>query len=83
MSFTRAADALGVTASAVSVQIRTLEEYLARPLFRRNGREVHVTIFSGTDALIDGAKTLFQLALQRVEMVLNGLGQECYTRLRK
>jgi LysR family glycine cleavage system transcriptional activator len=43
LSFTRAADALGVTASAVSVQIRTLEEYLARPLFRRNGREVHVT----------------------------------------
>ncbi|HTC43741.1 MAG TPA: LysR substrate-binding domain-containing protein [Steroidobacteraceae bacterium] len=43
LSFTRAADALGVTASAVSVQIRALEEYLARPLFRRNGREVHVT----------------------------------------
>jgi LysR family glycine cleavage system transcriptional activator len=43
LSFTRAADALGVTASAVSVQIRTLEEYLARPLFRRNGREVHVS----------------------------------------
>jgi LysR family glycine cleavage system transcriptional activator len=43
LSFTRAADALGVTASAVSVQIRTLEEYLAHPLFRRNGREVHVT----------------------------------------
>jgi LysR family glycine cleavage system transcriptional activator len=44
LSFTRAADALGVTASAVSVQIRSLEEYLARPLFRRNGREVHVTV---------------------------------------
>jgi LysR family glycine cleavage system transcriptional activator len=43
LSFTRAADALGVTASAVSIQIRSLEEYLARPLFRRNGREVHVT----------------------------------------
>lgn len=43
LNFTRAADALGVTASAVSVQIRTLEEYLSQPLFRRNGREVHVT----------------------------------------
>lgn len=43
LSFTRAADALGVTASAVSVQIRSLEEYLARPLFRRNGREVRLT----------------------------------------
>jgi len=43
LSFTRAADALGVTASAVSLQIRALEEYLARPLFRRNGREVRIT----------------------------------------
>jgi LysR family transcriptional regulator, glycine cleavage system transcriptional activator len=43
LSFTRAADALGVTASAVSVQVRSLEEYLSRPLFRRNGHEVHVT----------------------------------------
>ena len=43
MSFTRAADALGVTASAASLQIRSLEEYLARPLFRRNGRQVRLT----------------------------------------
>jgi LysR family transcriptional regulator, glycine cleavage system transcriptional activator len=43
LSFIRAADALGVTASAVSVQIRALEEYLGRPLLRRNGREVRVT----------------------------------------
>ena len=43
LSFTRAADSLGVTASAASLQIRTLEEYLARPLFRRNGREVRLT----------------------------------------
>jgi LysR family glycine cleavage system transcriptional activator len=43
LSFTRAADALGVTASAASVQIRALEEYLARPLFRRTGREVRLT----------------------------------------
>lgn len=43
LSFTRAADALGVTASAASLQIRSLEEYLARPLFRRNGRQVVLT----------------------------------------
>ncbi len=43
LNFTRAADALGVTASAASLQIRTLEEYLARSLFRRNGRQVHLT----------------------------------------
>ena len=43
LNFTRAADALGVTASAASLQIRALEEYLSRPLFRRNGREVNLT----------------------------------------
>jgi len=43
LNFTRAADALGVTVSAASLQIRALEEYLSRPLFRRNGRQVHLT----------------------------------------
>ena len=43
LNFTRAADALGVTASAASLQIRALEEYLSRPLFRRSGRAVHLT----------------------------------------
>lgn len=43
LSFSRAADALGVTASAASLQIRALEEYLARPLFRRDGRQVLLT----------------------------------------
>jgi LysR family glycine cleavage system transcriptional activator len=32
-----------VTASAASLQIRSLEEYLGRPLFRRNGRQVVLT----------------------------------------
>ena len=43
LSFTRAADALGVSASAASLQIRALEEYLGRPLFRRDGRLVRLT----------------------------------------
>jgi LysR family glycine cleavage system transcriptional activator len=48
LSFTRAADALGVTASAASLQIRALEEYLSRPLFRRNGRQVLLTTEGAT-----------------------------------
>ena len=44
LNFSRAADALGVTTSAASVQVRALEEYLNQPLFRRNGREVRLTI---------------------------------------
>jgi LysR family glycine cleavage system transcriptional activator len=43
LNFTRAAEALGVTASAASLQIRALEEYLGRSLLRRDGRHVGLT----------------------------------------
>jgi LysR family glycine cleavage system transcriptional activator len=43
LSVSRAADALGVTPSAVSMQIRTLEEYLQLPLLRRRGRRIELT----------------------------------------
>lgn len=43
LSFTRAADTLGITAGAVSMQIRSLEEYLKAPLFLRRGRVVQLT----------------------------------------
>jgi LysR family glycine cleavage system transcriptional activator len=43
LSFTRAASALGITAGAVSMQIRSLEEYLGATLFNRSGRIVELT----------------------------------------
>jgi LysR family glycine cleavage system transcriptional activator len=43
LSFSRAAQELHVTASAVSHQIRTLEEYLGIPLLRRNGSHIELT----------------------------------------
>jgi LysR family transcriptional regulator, glycine cleavage system transcriptional activator len=43
LSFSQAADALGVSAAAVSMQIRALEEYLGSPLFHRRGRLVQLT----------------------------------------
>jgi LysR family glycine cleavage system transcriptional activator len=43
LSFTRAASALGITAGAVSMQIRSLEEYLRASLFNRSGRVVQLT----------------------------------------
>ena len=43
LSFTRAASALGITAGAVSMQIRSLEEYLRATLFQRGGRVVQLT----------------------------------------
>jgi LysR family transcriptional regulator, glycine cleavage system transcriptional activator len=42
-SFTRGADALGVTAAAASMQIQSLEDYLQVPLLRRDGRQVELT----------------------------------------
>ncbi len=42
-SFTRAADALGMTTSAVSVHVQALEDYLRTPVFRRDGRQVVLT----------------------------------------
>ena len=43
LSFSRAANTLGVSIGAVSMQIRALEEYLSAPLFRRRGRVVQLT----------------------------------------
>lgn len=42
-SFTRAAASLGVTVSAVSMQVQALETYLGVPLFRRQGRSVQLS----------------------------------------
>jgi LysR family transcriptional regulator, glycine cleavage system transcriptional activator len=43
LSFSRAAQELGVTAAAVSMQIRALEEYLRMPLFVRHGHAMQLT----------------------------------------
>lgn len=43
LSVSRAADSLGVTASAVSMQLKALEDYLQLPLLRRRGRNLVLT----------------------------------------
>lgn len=43
MSFAEAAESLHVTPAAVSMQVRTLEDYLRVPLFRRKGRSIELT----------------------------------------
>ena len=70
LSFTRAADALGVTASAASLQIRSLEEYLARPLFRRNGRQVLLT--AEAEALLPRVRQ----ALEQLERAVDDARRE-------
>src|ERR1700682_6518714 len=43
LSFAEAADSLHVTPAAVSMQVKTLEDYLQVPLFRRSGRSIELT----------------------------------------
>jgi LysR family transcriptional regulator, glycine cleavage system transcriptional activator len=43
MSFTRAAEELGMTQAAVSYQIKALEDRLGQPVFERRGREIALT----------------------------------------
>src|SRR5262245_48406973 len=43
LSFQEAAEALHVTPAAVSMQIKSLEDYVQTPLFRRSGRKIELT----------------------------------------
>lgn len=58
MSFAKAAEELSVTPAALSFQIKSLEEHLGAPLFRRLNRAVELTE-AGT-ALAPGAEDGFQ-----------------------
>lgn len=68
-SFSRAADALNVTQSAVSRQIQKLEAELGQPLFARNGprlaltdvgREYHAVVQQGLGVIKRGTQRLFR-----------------------
>jgi DNA-binding transcriptional LysR family regulator len=58
-SFTRAADRLGLTQSAVSGHVRRLEEQAGRPLFVRNTRSVALT--PDGETLLGYARAILQL----------------------
>lgn len=58
MSFAKAADELNVTPAALSFQIKSLEEHLSAPLFRRLNRAVELT--EAGRALAPGASDGFQ-----------------------
>lgn len=56
-SVTQAADELRVSHSAVSQQVRSLEDYFGQSLFHRNGRRVEPT--EAAKALLDEVRTAF------------------------
>lgn len=58
MSFTRAAEELHVTQTAISHQIRRLEEQLGLPLFRRQGRAIALT--AEAEAYLPAVRAAFE-----------------------
>jgi LysR family glycine cleavage system transcriptional activator len=70
LSFADAAEALHVTPAAVSMQIKTLEDYLQVPLFRRSGRKVELT--AEGEELLPGIRR----GLDELEAALNQLRKD-------
>jgi LysR family glycine cleavage system transcriptional activator len=77
LSFAEAAESLHVTPAAVSMQVKTLEDYLQVPLFRRAGRSIELTP-EGTQllpgirrGLTDLQSALHQLRQSRCAGTLN------------
>lgn len=59
-SFSRAAEELNITQSAISHQVRVLEDHLEQPLFRRIGRRIEL-VDAGRDFLITAQSALEEL----------------------
>ena len=58
-SFTRAADRVNKTQSAVSMHVRRLEERLARPLFVKQGRGTRLS--PDGERLVEHARRMLQV----------------------
>lgn len=65
--FTRAADDLAITQSAVSHQIRTLEEFLGAPLFHRRNPGIELT--GDGRLLLDAVRTGMDLILRASDRI--------------
>lgn len=63
-SFTRAADAVFKTQSAVSMQIKRLEERIGRPIFLRDGRGAKLT--EDGERLLDYARRIVHISREAV-----------------
>ena len=66
-SLTRAASRLNVSASSLSVQIKSLEDQLGHDLFKRHGRSMQLTE-AGVIAL-DYANSVFKLGDEFISMM--------------
>src|SRR5919205_4556551 len=78
-SFSQAAERLGVSQPAVSLQIRSLEQRLGRQLLDRSGRRVEPT--EAGHALYPGAQRLLSLEEQLLDQVASEPGGSLRGRL--
>jgi len=69
-SYSRAAEALGLTQPAVSAQIRQLEQALGQPLFKYAGRTLH--LLPAADALAASTRSIFG-QVSRLQMTLSDM----------
>lgn len=65
-NFSRAADELNISQSAISHQVQQLEQQLQQPLFRRVGRGVELNV---------GGEVLLQTVQRALTVLRSGLGQ--------
>jgi DNA-binding transcriptional LysR family regulator len=77
-SFTRAADRLGRSQSAVSTQLRKLEDQIGQPLFKKAGRQLALT--TAGESLLSYAKRLLELNDETVDTI-RGSDLEGWVRL--
>lgn len=77
-SFTRAADRLGRSQSAVSSQLRKLEEQIGQPLVQKDGRRLALTVAG--ENLLSYAKRILEINDEAVER-LRGADVEGWVRL--
>ncbi|RXF73305.1 LysR substrate-binding domain-containing protein [Hansschlegelia zhihuaiae] len=68
-SFTRAADVVHKTQSAVSMQMKRLEERVGRPIFARDGRGAKLT--EDGDRLLDYARRIVHISREAVSAFSN------------
>ncbi|WP_088347043.1 MULTISPECIES: LysR substrate-binding domain-containing protein [Rhodomicrobium] len=77
-SFARAADRLGRSQSAISTQLRKLEEQVGQPLVQKSGRGLALTVAG--ESLFSYARRILELNDEAVDIV-RGAGVEGWVRL--
>ena len=79
-SFSAAADALGISQPAVSLQVRQLEQFLQTRLLERTGRGIKAT--AAGMALLAPSEQIDRGAIHR-PIDLLAVGQQCHSRRRR